>query len=367
MSQQAWQTADPAAHAGVYANGLQGAATVNAISETGIKMNDAPVCELDLTVVVPGREPYLVKHRQLFAIAVLPRYQPGATFSVRVDGTTRRSSSSAEEGPVSLLGRIGLVSVPDAVVLDAASLDCVAELDVGGSRGDVAAAGDAVWFTTRNARSLSRIDPVSRSETRRLELPERPLAVAADRLGAVVLCEGDLVVRARPDGSALDAGERLPEGVIDVVADGGAVWALRVTGDMPFDVSLLSLDPISLLLRCEVPLCGRALPPACARATAWCARSWRIRPGRCATRSSTSPPASSFRRSAATARGIAERDGMRWIQDGDRRFKRIDIASGRTLAEGDAPGPEVGSVVLAHGCLWACNFRRQRGEPQHMQ
>ena len=84
-SQQTWQTADPAAYTGVYKKGLQGTATVNAISETGIKMNDAPVCELDLTVVVPGREPYLVKHRQLFAIAVLPRYQPGATFSVRVD------------------------------------------------------------------------------------------------------------------------------------------------------------------------------------------------------------------------------------------------------------------------------------------
>ena len=97
---------------------------------------------------------------------------------------------------MSLLGRIGLASVPDAVVLDAASLECVAELDVGGSRGDVAAGGDAVWFTTRKGRTLSRIDPVSRSETRRLELPERPLAVAADRLGAVVLCEGDLVVRA---------------------------------------------------------------------------------------------------------------------------------------------------------------------------
>ena len=84
-SQQTWQTADPAAYAGVYANGLQGTATVNTITETGIKMNDAPVCELDLTVVVPGREPYQVKHRQLLAISVLPRYQPGATFGVRVD------------------------------------------------------------------------------------------------------------------------------------------------------------------------------------------------------------------------------------------------------------------------------------------
>jgi hypothetical protein len=268
---------------------------------------------------------------------------------------------------VSLLGRLGLASVPDAVVLDAESLECVAELDVGGSRGDVAAAGDAVWFTTRKARSLSRIDPASRSETRRLELPERPVAVAADRLGAVVLCEGDLVVRAGPDGSALDSRERLPEGVIDVVADGGAVWALRVTGDMPFDVSLLSLDPISLLLRSEVPVCRSRLAAG-------------LRAGDGVVCALVEDPPGSMRNAvldiatgeslpeerAPSARGIAERDGMRWIQDGDRRFKRIDIASGRTLAEGEAPGPELGSVVLAHGCLWACNFRRQRGEPQHM-
>lgn len=83
--QQQWQTADPTAYTAVYTSGVQGTATVHAISETGIQMNDAPVCELDLTVVVPGREPYQVKHRQLLAISVLPRYQPGATFSVRVD------------------------------------------------------------------------------------------------------------------------------------------------------------------------------------------------------------------------------------------------------------------------------------------
>lgn len=83
--QQQWQTADPTAYTAAYANGVQGTATVDAIGETGIQMNDAPVCELDLTVVVPGREPYRVKHRQLLAISVLPRYQPGATFSVRVD------------------------------------------------------------------------------------------------------------------------------------------------------------------------------------------------------------------------------------------------------------------------------------------
>jgi len=83
--QQQWQVADPSAFGGVYATGLQGTATVNAIGETGVVMNDAPVCELDHTVSVPGREPYQVKHRQLIALSALARFQPGSTFSVRVD------------------------------------------------------------------------------------------------------------------------------------------------------------------------------------------------------------------------------------------------------------------------------------------
>jgi hypothetical protein len=268
---------------------------------------------------------------------------------------------------MSLLGRLGLASVPDAVVLDELTLDTVAELDVGGSRGDVAAAADAVWFTTRKGRVLSRIDPVTRAETRRLELPERPLVVTADSLGPVVLCERDLVVRANPDGTRLGSPEKLPEGVIDVVADVGAVWALRLAGDSPYDVSLLSLDPGSLTLRREVHLSRSQFAGG-------------LRTGDGVVCALVEDPPGSMRNAvldigtgerlpderAPSARGIAERDGTRWIKDGDRRFKRIEIASGRTLAEGEAPGPDVGSVILAHGCLWACNFRRQRGEPQHM-
>ena len=51
----------------------------------GTQINMAPVCELDLTVTVPGKEPYAVKHRQLIAHSALARFQPGASFSVRVD------------------------------------------------------------------------------------------------------------------------------------------------------------------------------------------------------------------------------------------------------------------------------------------
>jgi uncharacterized iron-regulated protein len=74
-----------AANAGAYANGVAGNATVNAISDTGTLINNAPVMELDLTVAVPGREPYQVKHRQLVALSAIPNFQPGKMFPVHVD------------------------------------------------------------------------------------------------------------------------------------------------------------------------------------------------------------------------------------------------------------------------------------------
>jgi hypothetical protein len=92
MQQQAGQIqaqygnmGDPTALSATAAGGLMGTATVNAINDTGMVMNNAPVCELDLTVTVPGREPYQVKHRQLIAQTALARFQPGSSFSVRVD------------------------------------------------------------------------------------------------------------------------------------------------------------------------------------------------------------------------------------------------------------------------------------------
>ena len=87
--QQAAGMADPAAFQNTYAGGAPGTAIVNAIKDTGTVINSAPVCELDLTVTVPGEEPYAVKHRQLIAQSALARFQPGATFSVRVDASDR--------------------------------------------------------------------------------------------------------------------------------------------------------------------------------------------------------------------------------------------------------------------------------------
>lgn len=75
---------DPAGNAALYGTGLAGSATIDAVTETGMFVNEAPVLELDMTVTVPGREPYKAKHRQLVSHAALARFQPGSVLPVRV-------------------------------------------------------------------------------------------------------------------------------------------------------------------------------------------------------------------------------------------------------------------------------------------
>ena len=82
---QSGLSADPMANMATMAGGLMDTATVTGLTETGTVMNNAPVVELDLQVTVGGGEPYQVKHRQLIAYSAMPNFQPGKSFSVRVD------------------------------------------------------------------------------------------------------------------------------------------------------------------------------------------------------------------------------------------------------------------------------------------
>ena len=82
---QSGLASNPMANVATMAGGLMGTATVTALTETGTVMNNAPVVELDLQVTVGGGEPYPVKHRQLIAYSAMANFQPGKSFSVRVD------------------------------------------------------------------------------------------------------------------------------------------------------------------------------------------------------------------------------------------------------------------------------------------
>ena len=77
--------ANPFANATAYSQTTPGSATVTAIQDTGTRINESPVVELDLMVTVEGREPYPVKHRQVISPVVMANFQPGSVITVRVD------------------------------------------------------------------------------------------------------------------------------------------------------------------------------------------------------------------------------------------------------------------------------------------
>lgn len=71
--------------------GRQGTATVTALRDTGVTINDNPQVELDLDVSVEGMPVYPVTHRQVISRLAVAGFQPGATLPVRVDPQQPRS------------------------------------------------------------------------------------------------------------------------------------------------------------------------------------------------------------------------------------------------------------------------------------
>jgi hypothetical protein len=66
------------------ATGIVGQATVDAIADTGVTINENPEIELTLTVTVPGGAPYKATLKQVISRIAVAGYQPGATVPVRV-------------------------------------------------------------------------------------------------------------------------------------------------------------------------------------------------------------------------------------------------------------------------------------------
>ena len=67
------------------AEGLVGQATITDVREIGRSSHRNPVVEFDLHVLLEGREPYPVTHRQVVSRLVVGNFAPGAVVSVRVD------------------------------------------------------------------------------------------------------------------------------------------------------------------------------------------------------------------------------------------------------------------------------------------
>jgi hypothetical protein len=66
------------------ANGVVGEARIEQISDTGTTVNDNPQVQLNLTVMIPGCDPYPASLIQVVSRIAIGSFQPGATVPVRV-------------------------------------------------------------------------------------------------------------------------------------------------------------------------------------------------------------------------------------------------------------------------------------------
>ncbi|MHB8059864.1 MAG: DUF3592 domain-containing protein [Gaiellaceae bacterium] len=64
--------------------GIVGTATVDAVNDTGVTINENPQVEFILDVTVPGKDPYKASFTQVVSRLAIASYQPGATVPVRV-------------------------------------------------------------------------------------------------------------------------------------------------------------------------------------------------------------------------------------------------------------------------------------------
>jgi len=65
--------------------GRRGLATVVAVRQTGVEVDDNPQAELQLQVAVDGVDPYEVTHRQVISRVAIDSFWPGAKVPIRVD------------------------------------------------------------------------------------------------------------------------------------------------------------------------------------------------------------------------------------------------------------------------------------------
>jgi hypothetical protein len=261
---------------------------------------------------------------------------------------------------------VGLASIPRAIVLDAQTLAPVAELDVGGLRGDVAPSATGVWITTPEKKRLSHVDGATCAVAGHIDLPQTPIALAMSDGVPLVLCRG-LVVRADPSAPA---SVPVADDVCEIAADGDAVWVMRASdaGGARYEVRLARIDPRTLVSLGEVNLGVSRFAVGLRVAGGLALVSMEMPDG---TMGEVAVDAlTGERRDPATAPrrplGIGEADGTRWIVDG-RTVRRLDLATGSELASSRIAAPDTAGGAVAHGRVWLCTYKRNRGgDPQHL-
>lgn len=76
--------ANPFANMSMFQSMVQGNGRVLAVTDSGSRLDDTVIYDVDMEITLPGREPYPSVYRTVIALSALPNWQPGALFPMRV-------------------------------------------------------------------------------------------------------------------------------------------------------------------------------------------------------------------------------------------------------------------------------------------
>lgn len=83
--------ANPFANLAMFNSMIQGNGRVLAVRDSGSRLDDAVIYDVDMEITVPGQAPYPAVYRTVIALSALPNWQPGALFPMRVSADDPQS------------------------------------------------------------------------------------------------------------------------------------------------------------------------------------------------------------------------------------------------------------------------------------
>lgn len=251
-----------------------------------------------------------------------------------------------------------LGAVPRGIVLDADTLELVAEVDAGGRNGDVVASDRGAWFSTFEDRSLTHVSPDG--ETLLLaELPARPEQLALDGDWPLVRAHNGHVLRVDPTDGRVVADVPAPADTSAIAVGDERVWALIAGGGDSdgWQLTLVQLDRSTLTGTQAIEL-GRSryFGNLCVHGgTVNVLREMSGGMGYATFDAATGAPRPTPD-ALLRPTGIGERGGVRFLHD-DGKIRRLDAVTGQELSVHKLPVPRAARFVLAHDRLWAVAWR----------
>jgi len=79
-------------------NGISGIGTILSVSETNTRINDQPLCKVELKIEIPGRPSYTVITKTVISYFHISKYQPGCEVEIKADPNNPQKVIILREG-----------------------------------------------------------------------------------------------------------------------------------------------------------------------------------------------------------------------------------------------------------------------------